>query len=179
MIYNICTVYFNVVCYSKVWGTFSTLFVCTDNISFFFSLSCYSLSSWHKSNERRILLSSRGLLLFVPVVIRTTNLSQLYWVTQKEQTYYRDVNCSMISLVVKFIVSRQVKGQLTFQNTKCLQQNCCFDCPSVFNHKEKLPKLKAPVCQHTSSLKGFTDIFSLTLLQMDSGPQNPPLPSAI
>ncbi len=127
----------------------------------------------------RILLSSRGLLLFVPRVIHTTNLSQLYWVTQKEQTYYRDVNCSMISLVVKFIVSRQVKGQLTFQNTKCLQLNCYFDCPLVFNHKEKLPKLKVPVCQHTSSLKGFTDIFSLTLLQKDLGPQNLPLPSAI
>ncbi len=152
---------------------------CPTTFHSFFSLSCYSLSSWHKSYESHILLSSRGLLLFVPRVIHTTNLSQLYWVTQKEQTYYRDVNCSMISLVVKFIVSRQVKGQLTFQNTKCLQLNCYFDCPLVFNHNEKLPKLKVPVCQHTSSLKGFTDIFSLTLLQKDLGPQNLPLPPAI
>lgn len=151
MIYNICTVYFNVVYYSKVWGTFSTLFLCTapQHFILFFIKLLLAIIAWHKSNKRSILLSSRGLLLFVPGVTRTTNLSQLYWVTQKAQTYYRDVNCSMISLVVKFIVSRQVKGQLTFQNTKCLQLNCCFDCPLVFNHKEKWPKLKAPVCQHT------------------------------
>lgn len=96
-------------------------------IPFFIKL-LLALIAWYNSNEKSTWLSSLGLLLFVPGVTHGTNPSQLYPVTKKTQTYYRDVNCSTISPMVMFVVLKPGKVANKISKFSALL-NCCFQGP--------------------------------------------------